>query len=160
MPLHLACQEQASLAVLKLLVQAWPEAVKLPNENRFLPLHYACLEVVSDANQGGGWGKRSLEKIEYLIQTAPDTVKMLEQQSGMLPLHCACLDQIASMDGIHFLVESYPKAVTVKDKKGWLPLQPGLHARTWNRNERCSKNDRMSGLCLASIHFSKLFSLL
>jgi len=50
MPLHLACQEQASLAVLKLLVQAWPEAVKLPNENRFLPLHYACLEVASDAN--------------------------------------------------------------------------------------------------------------
>jgi len=48
----------------------------------------------------------------------PDTVKMLEQQSGMLPLHCACLDQIASMDGIHFLVESYPKAVNVKDKKG------------------------------------------
>jgi len=58
----------------------------------------------------------------YLVQAAPDTVKVPVQQSGMLPLHFACLDPIASTDVIHFLVKSYTKAVKVKDKKGRLPL--------------------------------------
>jgi len=115
-PLHLACQEQASLAVLQLLVKAWPESVEIRDATGFLPLHHACMEVASDVG-----GKRSLEKIKYLVKVSRETRKM-PGQFGMLPLHWACLDPIASTEVIRYLVELYPEAVKVKDNRGRLPL--------------------------------------
>jgi len=118
LPLHLACKAQGSLAVLQLLVEAWSEAVLVPDEYGFLPLHYACKNVggVSDTEQ-----KQSLEKIKLLVEARPESLQ-IQTKLGMLPLHWACFDPVASTNVIRYLVESFPAAVFVQDHKGRLPL--------------------------------------
>ena len=41
-PLHIACQNGASMEIIALLYEAWPEAVQVIDHNGILPLHWAC----------------------------------------------------------------------------------------------------------------------
>jgi len=123
LPLHLVCKAQqdaqVSLEVLKLLVEAWPDALLVQDQNGFLPLHYVCRNGKMTSNTEGL--QPSLETIKLLVEPRPECLQ-IQTKLGMLPLHWACFDLITSTDVICYLVESYPKAAFVQDKKGRLPL--------------------------------------
>jgi len=119
LPLHLACRVQATLAVLRLLVEAWPAAMFVQDKYLFLPLHYACRKIneISDTEET----QSHLERVKLLVEPRPEYLHT-QTKIGMLPLHWACLEPMASTNVIRYLVESYPTTVFVRDHKGRLPL--------------------------------------
>jgi len=131
LPLHLACKAQnppASLATLKLLVEAWPDAMCVQDEDGFLPLHYACPKVkmvTSDIED------LQLEKIKLLVERKPECLQ-IPAYYGMLPLHWACFHPMSSTNIICYLVGLYTAAVFVCDMKGRLPLHLACTQRTRN----------------------------
>jgi len=125
LPLHLACRrapvaQASSLPMLRLLIEAWPNAMSVQDGDGFLPLHYACRNVkvvASDTEEI----QAPLETIKLLVEPRPESLQ-IKTDLGMLPLHWACFDPIAPTDVICCLVELSPKTVSEKDYKGRLPL--------------------------------------
>jgi len=100
------------LMVLQTLVQAWPAAARIRDKEGFLPLHHLC------------WSHETnvlLADVELLVAAWPYALRVATTKRGMLPLHVACQYQV-STDVILFLIESYPLAAKVRNKRGELPL--------------------------------------
>jgi ankyrin repeat protein len=76
LPLHLACMHQASLDVVRALVEMHPTAVKTANNDGNLPLHLACMH------------QASLDMVRALAEIDPDAVETVNND-GNLALHLA-----------------------------------------------------------------------
>jgi len=74
LPLHLAASNKAP-AFCKLLVDAYPEAVKEQNGYGYLPFHFACEDGRPDT-------------LEYLFKVYPECIHTRDDW-GWLPIHCA-----------------------------------------------------------------------
>jgi hypothetical protein len=107
--LQSACSEQPQqVDTIRFLVEACPEAVKVPNDNGSLPLHVACAY------------KAPLDVIQYLVEQWPEAIKTANH-NGSLPLHHACKNKVP-LDVVEFLVEEWPEAVKIMDSDGRTPL--------------------------------------
>jgi hypothetical protein len=107
--LQSACSEQPQqVDTIRFLVEACPEAVKVPNGDGSLPLHVACAY------------KAPLDVIQYLVEQWPEAIKTANH-NGSLPLHHACKNKVP-LDVVEFLVEEWPEAVKIMDSDGRTPL--------------------------------------
>jgi len=143
LPLHVACGNQASVDVVKWLVEIYPDAVQVKSNGGWLPLHYACRFQASfpvikylikcypkalEEETDDCWlpihfacrYQGSTEITELLIRKFPESLKA-KQLDGWLPLHVACRHQ-APLSIIKLLVEKYPQAIEVPNRDGLLPL--------------------------------------
>jgi len=119
-PLHYACMRASGseLELIKRLVQVWPESIRVPDQNGFLPLHEALRH------------DKDLEIIQTLVEFWPESVQVrslsLKDRGyhGRGPLHLACLYQSSSV--IHYVLNLYPQAVQIKDEYLTLPLHYAL----------------------------------
>jgi len=108
-PLHMACKNNAPMSVIRALLMAWPDAVRIrPGGNRRdgpLPLHDAC--------ENG----KSLPTIQLLVEAWPDSLKELgrtNQGHGSLkklPLECALRNGHVAYEIIEYLVQQWPPSV-------------------------------------------------
>ena len=109
LPLHILCLEHSSDEVLfsavKLLIKKYPEAVRLSNQFRFLPLTYAC--------------SRSLEVVKLLVDEYPESVTHVDFD-GHLPFHKTC--RSGSIATVEYLFDLHPDAISIADRYGELPL--------------------------------------
>ncbi|CAB9511561.1 Ankyrin Repeat [Seminavis robusta] len=92
--LFLCCQSNVSLAVVKAVHEAYPEAMAGA-------LHYSLRN-----------RQKSLAVIQYLLESTPD--KWSEEESGYLPLHTA-LQNMAALDIVQYLMKQHPKAVQMRE---------------------------------------------
>ena len=136
-PIHYACQNQASLEVIKLFLEKFPRSALLQNSDGDLPIH--CLlsqEYLFEPSQSGiilgatlaqpmgflldkelSWHKKVKEvyrqKMAALIYSLV-TVEHLEMASsahGMTPLHIAVAFDAVPYSKLFHMVERYPQAV-------------------------------------------------
>lgn len=112
-PLHLAFKkedssDEFSLDVASVLLDSYPEAVQIQDEDGYLPLHIACEN------------KPSLNIIIFLLDVYPKAAQ-IKGTFGCLPLHIACRNG-ASADVVEILLRAYPKAVQMQNIHGWLPI--------------------------------------
>jgi hypothetical protein len=115
--LQSACSEQPQqVDTIRFLVEACPEAVKVPNGDGSLPLHFAC------AN------KAPLELIQYLVEKGGSHAVQTMNVNGHLPLHYACA-RAASLEVIEYLVDRWGEAVKSADLDGDLPLHIACEAK-------------------------------
>ncbi len=98
----------ASVEVLKLLIEEYPDALKEKNYGGELPLHVA-------AKKGA-----SVEVIQLLIKAYPDAVRE-EDRSENLPLHTAIAGE-ASVEVLQLLIKEYPDAAKIENRDGFLPI--------------------------------------
>jgi len=88
------CQNHVPSNVVRLLVDAWPEAVSVKDRNSTLLLHYA-LEKDSCGPEEPG-----LDGIKALVQASPDALE-IPSPCGSLPLlHIANFNRISSTEVI------------------------------------------------------------
>jgi len=106
LPLHAAIEAQASYGVIKLLLNAYPEAARVQDAFLKLPLHLALKS------------KNNFSIIKILLEVYPEGVKV-EDNIGSLPLHYAVW---SSFDVVKLLLDTYPEGVKVRGKEGNLPL--------------------------------------
>lgn len=107
--LHLACQYDPPADIVKLLIEANPDAILMRSQpHGDLPLHFAT-----------GYNTASVEVIRQLVDANASTVAV-QNTFGVSPLHQACLFH-APYDVIKVMVEASPEAVYIEDAQGRTP---------------------------------------
>jgi len=106
LPLHSMCVNNHSsdsdqLAVVKYIVEQYPEAVRTRNSYGLLPLMCAT--------------DQSLELTEFLVERYPEAVRRHHYGEG-LPFHRAC--QNGSIEVVKFLYGLYPEAISMPLRAG------------------------------------------
>jgi ankyrin repeat protein len=129
LPLQFACLHGASLEVLNLLIQAYPESTDIPgttigdkpsqllkewahhkgdNEHVFL-LHKATSRGLS------------LQLVKLLLETFPESA-LTRDRHGMAPLHYACSkNSVHSLDIVMLLLHACPESYSLADRYGRTP---------------------------------------
>ena len=64
----------------------------------------------------------SRQKVCFLLQKSPDSVKEKDSHSGNLPLHDACKAFHADLSVVKILFKAYPEAIHTRNDDGLLPL--------------------------------------
>jgi len=108
LPLHLACRERGSKAVIAALLSKEPSAAKIEDAEGRLPLHLACRQGVAVQIVD------SLIACHYRAARTPDSY-------SLIPLHYACA-QNSSLAIIESLLRAHPDSYDLKDKWGRTPL--------------------------------------
>jgi len=146
-PLHIACRNSPTSVIhIRILVESWPESVKIRIKMDMIALHCACdsgasLSVIRylveqwpfSLQTKSKFGlplhyaccqtrKSSFETIAYLIDSWPDSIKVSDSDS-LLPLHEACIHHGENPDIIQLLIDKWPDAVRLANPSdGCLPL--------------------------------------
>ena len=80
-PLHVACwNRNATVEIISLLIDAFPQSVFKRSIDGGMPLHYLCCGDCAD----------SMNVLRLLLETYPEAVGH-PNQADMLPLHLACM---------------------------------------------------------------------
>lgn len=154
--LSLACGSHTgvSFQIIRMLVQAYPEALRLFDGMGLLPLHWEASNLTSrldvlrlfvetspetatipTSNEEGelalhrACGYGSFEAVKLLLDSAPETAAVASSKSGQLPLHNACHRQKHSGEMVKLLVDRFPEGVMAKDAEGRLPLHVAARPR-------------------------------
>jgi hypothetical protein len=111
LPLHHACANGASTAVLQILTSAYPESkITQDNQNR-TPLHfYATRNADNPISMA--------TNVELLSDTGASE---LPDRGGMLPMHYACAYG-TNPTVLKVLANSYPESLLAKENKGRTPM--------------------------------------
>jgi len=104
------------VVLLQSLVRAWPAAVRVRDEEGFLPLHNLCCGAPA-----------LLVEVQLLVEAWPDALQV-PTIGSMLPLHLAC-QHCFPVDVIQYLIDSYPLAAKVPNLRCELPLHIACTAR-------------------------------
>jgi len=143
--LHYAADiDDIPIRIINSLIKAYPEGIKIKNDNGKIPAHYANKRnssnyldkkneknsldqkaVVSALTEGLDLNEiikseASERVILEKISKEPESVKIIDEE-GRLPLHNALILRY-SKDVINSLLEKYQDAIKVKDNDGLLPL--------------------------------------
>jgi ankyrin repeat protein len=100
-------------SVLRYLFRQWPEAVRLPCRQGFLPLHYAAKRMCS------------VPTLKFLVDQHPESVSA-PSADGSLPVHLAVARDIPKLRIVRFLARSMPTSLMVPTNDGLLPLHVAL----------------------------------
>ena len=163
LPVHLAVQYKSTIKIFcKILIDAYPESLRIESGDGLLPIHQACegkrddtadttdtiqymLELDSElinAENSEGYlpihcaamnGKT--ESIELMLKFDPDSAsKENNNVHRQLPLHLACVHDTngSNLSSIQVLYDAYPEAIFARDEYGDTPLDD---ARS-NRNQQ------------------------
>ena len=140
LPLHLACEANAPINVIKSLIKAHPDAVRAKCGSRDrLPLHY---HLASTTTTSSRHCCPSESVISLLIESYPDSTRVGDINSE-LPIHLACQARSANVSGNIFamLLASYPEGACARDINGYYPLD----FATWNE-DRVTKEIALNAL--------------
>lgn len=118
LPLHHACQKGYSMHLICLLINAYPEGTTVKDNHDKKPAQYSVV-AASKRNEKGmfplhqlvarseGFNKEAL----LLYFDANPEVIALPDNSGMLPLHHACLNEGSSIENLMLLVKMCPASL-------------------------------------------------
>ena len=127
-----ACHnERVTEAIIRLLIEYFPDAPSTIDQDGNTPLHYACYNQNMTANM-----------IQLLIEAAPDSVRHA-RETGELPIHYLChgsvVNENVKIQVLKLLVDEYPESTRHAIKNGNLPL----HYAACDR----SASDRSTEFC-------------
>jgi ankyrin repeat protein len=106
--LHYAVRFRAPVEVVQLLVDAFPQAVRVQGDGGKLPLHLAAEE-------------SSLEVVKVLTETWEPAL-LQKDGIGRLPLHRFALREDGPLEVLQYLVDKRPLSLQERDIHGELPL--------------------------------------
>lgn len=102
LPLHMACKKGESKANLKILIEAYPEALQSKHgRDQNYPLHELC-----------NGGCKNLDVMHYIVQQFPEALQR-RNKLGMLPIVLAIKN--SGMKIFEYLLAQYPFSVHVPD---------------------------------------------
>ncbi len=136
LPLHRAILKLASLELIDVLIELYPDAVREGDENGLRPLHFACLynfcmekhfNALRDERDKTSWGW----VLKVLIEKYPQALQEPDND-GRLPLHLAASSAKTSPKALEMLLERYPDSISRRTKLGKLPLHFAVEARAAN----------------------------
>lgn len=166
LPLHLAIIAGCSIDLIEMMLDIYPDAISVQDEDGNLPLTFQIITKNYPARRyidmlfsrypesllvPNYWGRNALHEavsvmpncdndtIDFILDKAPDTCRRLDS-SGLLPLHLAIMGN--SLKTVKQLVALNGNAIYCRDKKNRLPLHVALQI--------CA--DRQSGYTLDQLN--------
>jgi ankyrin repeat protein len=140
-PLHLLCRgTDVSVAILRAMVEAAPQVLRIADDNQYLALHHACeagadpeiircllsffpgatkhltrkndtaLSLACSANRSG-------ETVGLLLEVGPEAL-LKKNDYGFCPLHCVCRAHQPNVEIIRAIVAINPSIVTEETNDG------------------------------------------
>ena len=111
LPIHFAVDNK-STSFCNILIDAYPESLRIESDDGWLPIHYAC-----------ECGNRddTADTIQYMLELDPELINA-ENSDGYLPIHRAAMNGGTKL--IELLLKFGPDAATKENNDGgrWLPL--------------------------------------
>jgi ankyrin repeat protein len=108
-PLHLLCRvRDVPVAIVRAIVEVAPQALRIADDNQYLPLHYAC-EFGADP-----------EVIACLLEGFPGATKHLTRKNDTA-LSLACSVNLSG-ETAQLLLDAHPEALLQKNDYGFNPL--------------------------------------
>ena len=117
LPLHyyVARKTNVDIDTIKMLIEAYPQAMVTDDETYFTPLH----AIVSSPNENIN---DLLHIIKYLIEVAPSCVQTVDEYERT-PLLVASCNKNITLEVVKFLYNKYPEALRIPSESiGWLPI--------------------------------------
>jgi ankyrin repeat protein len=124
LPLHTALHNGAPLAVVKLLLDAWPDAALKAGGNSTLPLHCALR-----ASAAPGVVRHIIAAAPTAVRLRETTVRFREGPRGATALHAALSAKPKAPELLFEVLDACPEAVRERDDDGVLPIH--LAAADW-----------------------------
>ena len=122
-PLHLACRnKRMKFKVFSLLFNAWPEAIRIADQDGLLPIHFVCgLSTIFDfcGDDDNDYDYELIEILKLLLDKDPTLLRERDNY-GHLPLHYAI--DVKSTDFCKVVIDAYPEAVRIRSNDGSLPI--------------------------------------
>jgi ankyrin repeat protein len=109
LPIHLACNNGSNEALVRLLIDKYPESLKEKDKSQSIPLHYAAARRMAKT-----------DTLKLLVERYPEGVHSPDMD-GRLPLHHAV--ETHCMERIRVFVDVDPYTTTKKTRDGKSPLQ-------------------------------------
>ena len=149
--LHKACyNENVTLEIVQLLHNTFPDALRLRDNDEWLPIHCLCcnddlddsnsldilqfmLEIDPTLSREVGYADylpihyavqyKSTTFCNILIDKYPESLRV-ESGIGMLPIHVACRygNQVDTADAIQYMLELDPELINAENSGGKLPI--------------------------------------
>eukprot|EP00549_Striatella_unipunctata_P010752 CAMPEP_0118690736 /NCGR_PEP_ID=MMETSP0800-20121206/10283_1 /TAXON_ID=210618 ORGANISM="Striatella unipunctata, Strain CCMP2910" /NCGR_SAMPLE_ID=MMETSP0800 /ASSEMBLY_ACC=CAM_ASM_000638 /LENGTH=762 /DNA_ID=CAMNT_0006588423 /DNA_START=46 /DNA_END=2334 /DNA_ORIENTATION=- len=113
LPIHYACAFGASIEVLRLLAEAFPESKTTVDKRGRTPLHFAL----------GNTERPATPAVVVLLSSSG--AASCADDNGMLPLHYACAYG-APEEALYVLIEAFADAIGTTDRKERTPLHFAL----------------------------------
>ena len=112
LPIHIACQTNAPVEVLALLVQLDPATLHTADhDSGALPLHECCCRDTVDYSS-----------VRYLVEQGGVRAVNARDRQGALPLHVLCGSTNPSVRTVQYLVQSFPATVSTRTHAGEYPF--------------------------------------
>lgn len=108
LPVHVACERNAPVDIVKALIDSYPESIFMKDENGKVPLIHAC------------YRSASIEVVKLLLSRGQEAAS-LPDLNRRLALHWAC-EYDAASNVVSALLASYPDASKHVDEYGRVPL--------------------------------------
>ncbi len=170
LPIHLACERRPNdVSLVKLLIDSFPDSLRMKDENGRVPLIHACcscasLEIVKlllsegpDASFSPDSCNRlalhwaceydaTLEVVCAVLNSYPDASKHVDEY-GRVPLHWECVSLKCSPQIVENLIQCNPDAISMKDLDGNTPLELMNHSLSVEKDQvikifqRCLRNE-------------------
>ena len=148
LPIHIAVAWK-SFAFCKILIDEYPESMKIEANGGYLPIHEACrwgtrddtvntiqylLELHPESLHVGNnvgwlpihiaaWGGNT-KAIELLLMHDPNAAsKESTGEKPQLPLHIACYTSKGHVDIVKALFDIYPEAILARNRNGQTPIE-------------------------------------
>jgi len=109
-PLHLACKAGSDYEILEALIDIYPKAIDMVDKDGNTIFHVAC----TCRRLTYSFASLLLEQCSYETIQQPN-------EEGALPLHLAVTNR-SPWPVLELLIDHYPKALDIKDKKGNVPM--------------------------------------
>lgn len=130
-PLHCACRNMDNIEVslLALLLEAYPDGARVPNNKGYLPLHKAVS--IASAVPGGDdlfslKQRKNMKSLGLILEAFPEALSQ-QNMEGQLPLHVAVSRPPSiSLSVVQLLCQYYPEGARVSDDYGHLPLHKSV----------------------------------
>ena len=113
-----------STAFCKILIDAYPESLRVRTNNGELPIHKACRLC--------RFGE--VDTILYMLELYPESIRV-RTNNGSLPIHIACkyaACKYGNVDCIQYMLELYPQSINETNGYGNLPIHCAVrHGSGW-----------------------------
>ena len=112
LPIHIACQANAPVEVLPLLVDMDPATLQIADHTGALPIHLLCCN-----------GTSEYASVKYLVEQGGVGTLAARDQQGALPLHTLCASINPRWRTVQYLIQSFPGSVEAHTNTGQYPFR-------------------------------------
>jgi ankyrin repeat protein len=112
LPIHIACQTNAPVEVLALILELDPTTLHIADYTGALPIHLLC----------GTLSATEYASVRYLVEQGGVGTLAARNRRGLLPLHVLCRSTNPPLRAVQYLIQSFPGSVAVQTNAGQYPF--------------------------------------